>query len=99
MDESKYEITNKINCSIDTSTTDLGCILHSIFNNNRKQLLNILSISRPQSMYTFIQGIKNKIKQHPIDEDRNRKKRKEKKNRPNYRYDITMGKIYLKFKY
>ena len=27
------------------------------------------------------------------------KKKEKKKNRPNYRYDITMGKIYLKFKY
>lgn len=72
MDESKYEITNKIYRLINTST-DLGCILLSIFDNNRKQLLNILSISRSQSMYAFIQGIKDKIKQHPIDE----KKRKE----------------------
>lgn len=94
MDESKYEMTNKIYCLIDTSTTDLGCILLSILNNNRKQLLDILSISRSQSMYVFIQGIKDKIKQRPIDE-----KERKRKNRPNYRNKITMGKMYLKFKY
>lgn len=74
MDESKYEITNKIYCLIDTSRTDLVCILLSIFNNNRKQLLNILSISRSESMYAFIQGIKDKIKQRPIDEKEKKKK-------------------------
>lgn len=44
-------------------------------------------------MYAFIQGIKDKIKQRPIDEKEKRK------NRPNYRNKITMGKMYLKFKY